>query len=72
VPSAPLRLDVLADPALDLRERHSGLAVPGQLASVVDDSEGTADPGHPKPEPLEGAGDAVGLGRLSAGHISAY
>jgi len=37
--------DVLADPALDLRERHSGLVPMASSASVVHNGEGAANAG---------------------------
>jgi len=40
--SAP---DVLADPALDLRERHSGFGASGRVANVVHNGKGTANAG---------------------------
>src|SRR6516165_1440926 len=68
VVDVPPRLDVLADPALDLSEAHSGLAASGRPAGVVDDGEGPTDAGQSEPQPLQRAGDAVGLGGWGGGH----
>src|SRR5690349_21314169 len=67
-PTLSPRSDELPDPAFDLRQRHSRLAAGSRFASAVDDGEGPADAGHSEPQSLEGAGDAVGLGRLLACH----
>jgi len=37
--------DVLADPALDLRQRHSGFGASDQIASVVHNGKGPANAG---------------------------
>jgi hypothetical protein len=67
-PSTLRRFDVLADPDLDLGERHAPLAVDGELTSVVDDSERSAGPAHAEAKALERAFDPIGLRRWGGGY----
>src|SRR5262249_14940574 len=63
-----LGLDMIADPALDLRQRHPRLAIDGECAGAVDDGEGSTDSGHAETKPLERTCHTVGLCRLWVGH----